>query len=202
MAPRRSLHNLERHAFARPVCGGRWAHGDLPARPRRGASARPRSVRGVLHRGAGPAGGRARRHPRLPQGLGRARPPLGHPHRGGPLRRRAHRVQDRERRRPRGLRDGPGALRLRGRAARARRGAGARRCHPLRHPERPRHGDLLVDGGGRERSAHVQPAADAVRSRGHRATPHRPLPAHDRERARHGPLHAGGPASSASPSRW
>ena len=58
------------------------AHGDLPARPCRGAGTRPRSVRRVLHRGPRPARGRTRGTARLPEGLGRARPPLGDPHRG------------------------------------------------------------------------------------------------------------------------
>ena len=69
-------------------------HGDLPSRPRRSANSRSRPLCRLLHRSPRAAGGRARRQPRVPEGVGRAGPPFADPHRGHPLRARARRVQD------------------------------------------------------------------------------------------------------------
>ena len=95
------------------------SHGYLPSRTRRGPNSRSRALCRLLHRSARFAGGGPRRQPRLPEGLGRAGPPLADPHRRQPLRARARRVQDRVGRRSRRLRDQPRALRLHGRANRA-----------------------------------------------------------------------------------
>ena len=169
------------------------AHGNLPSRSRRSPHPRSRALCRVLHRGAGPARGGSRRQPRVPEGLGRAGPPLGDPHRAptatasstSPSRRES--IDDLEGYETTLERYGCTVERI---AAGAELGQGE--AIRFDSPDGPHHGDLRHDGEGRQRPAAVQPAADADGPRRHRPAPARPLPADHRERPRRRPLHERG----------